>query len=116
MIGTKNIEEVVGLPASLLQAGVAGVVASLWSVPENATAYLMVKFYENFLQDPSNVAVALNKAQLWLRDVSEEDFRVWMQNSSLPLPQNDHEELLLEAFLFNKQRPYHWAAFYATGQ
>jgi CHAT domain-containing protein len=45
--GLELPEEVVGLPAGLLQAGVASVVASLWSVSDMSTALLMTKFYQN---------------------------------------------------------------------
>src|SRR6185503_8601078 len=38
--GTELPDEVVALPTGLLQAGVAGVVASLWAVPDRSTAML----------------------------------------------------------------------------
>jgi CHAT domain len=43
-IGTELPDQVV-LPAGLLQAGVAGVVASLWAVPDATTAVLMARFH-----------------------------------------------------------------------
>ena len=43
--GTELPDEVVALPTGLLQAGVAGIVASQWSVPDRATAMLMAEFY-----------------------------------------------------------------------
>jgi hypothetical protein len=39
--GTKTPDEVVSIPTSLVQAGVAGVVASLWAVNDLSTAMLM---------------------------------------------------------------------------
>ncbi len=47
----KNADEVIGLPAGLLQAGVAGVAASLWSVSDLSTMMLMVRFYEFWRKD-----------------------------------------------------------------
>ena len=46
--GTELPDEVVALPTGLLQAGVAGVVASQWSVPDRATAMLMAEFYRRW--------------------------------------------------------------------
>jgi CHAT domain-containing protein len=56
--------------------------------------------------------VALNQAQRWLRDVSEEDFRAWAEKLSLTATQ----KMYIPHFLKNKTNPYYWAAFYATGQ
>lgn len=43
--GTQLPDEVVSLPTRLLQAGVAGVAASLWSVADLSTTLLLVRFY-----------------------------------------------------------------------
>jgi CHAT domain-containing protein len=109
---TSTSDEYIGLPAGFLYAGANSVVSSLWKVQEDATAYLMIKFYENFLKDSSNTAKALNDAQRWLRDVSEEDFRAWAEKLSLTATQ----KMYIPHFLKNKTNPYYWAAFYATGQ
>ena len=66
--GTKLPDEVVGLPTGWLQAGVAGVVASLWSVNDLSTAMLMERFYRLWREDGLAPALALRQAQLWLRD------------------------------------------------
>ncbi len=60
-------DEVVGLPAGWLQAGAAGVVASLWPVSDAATVALMTKFYELHLLDGLEPGQALWLAQRWLR-------------------------------------------------
>ena len=44
--GTHLPDEVIGLPTGLTQAGVAGVVASLWSVRDRSTMLLLVRFYD----------------------------------------------------------------------
>jgi len=129
MIGTKNIEEVVGLPASLLQAGVAGVVASLWLVSDLSTALLLIRFYENFMNQPNNTARALNEAQNWLRQLTRADAETFFEEKLLP-----HIEILYRDKPETKKRvekqwkatldeggnyPFeslnHWAAFTATG-
>lgn len=63
-------EEAVGLPSGFLQAGVPGVVGTLWPVNDLSTALLMIKFYTYHLQHGLAPAKALRQAQLWLRDVT----------------------------------------------
>ena len=68
-----NPEEFVGLPATFLQLGAAGVVATLWQVDDLATALLMAKFYDLHLADKLSPPAALRRAQAWLRDATRED-------------------------------------------
>ena len=68
--GTELPDEVVSLPTGLLQAGVGGVVASMWAVPDRATAMLMTEFYRNWRWDKLTPAGALRNAQRWLRDTT----------------------------------------------
>jgi CHAT domain-containing protein len=46
--GIELLDEVVSWPSGLLQAGVAGVAASLWSVTDQRTMLLMVDFYRRW--------------------------------------------------------------------
>ena len=72
----RNPDEFVGLPATFMQAGAAGVVGSLWLVDDLATALLMAKFYDLHLGGPKGSGpkgglappTALRQAQAWLRD------------------------------------------------
>jgi len=59
-------EEVIGFPAGFLQAGLPGVVATLWPVNDQATALLAVKLYELHLGGLPPVE-ALRLTQRWLR-------------------------------------------------
>ena len=68
--GTQLPDEVVALPTGLLQAGVAGIVASQWSVPDRATAMLMAEFYRRWGSERASPAIALRGAQCWLRDTT----------------------------------------------
>lgn len=54
---------VIGLSRSLMQAGVPSVAVSLWKVPDEPTAALMVQFYRNLQQTPDK-AQALRQAML----------------------------------------------------
>ncbi len=70
MPGTELPDEVVALPTGLLQAGVAGIVASMWAVPDTATAMLMTEFYRRWRWDRLAPATALQQSQQWLRDTT----------------------------------------------
>lgn len=70
MPGTDLPDEVVALPTGLLQAGVAGVVASGWAVPDRATAMLMAEFYRGWWWERQAPVAALRSAQRWLRDTT----------------------------------------------
>ncbi len=63
-------DEVIGLPTGLLQAGVAGVVASLWSVSDLSTILLLVRFYDFWREDGTYPSKALPQAQVWVRDTT----------------------------------------------
>lgn len=78
-------EGLVGLTRGFMYAGVPRVAASLWRVPDRATARLMERFYEGLLRDGLSAAAALRRAQL---DVRAE--RRWSD-------------------------PYYWAAFVLEG-
>ncbi|NJO18351.1 MAG: CHAT domain-containing protein [Thioploca sp.] len=113
MIGMKQIEEVVGLPASLLQAGVAGVVASLWSVADITTMLLMVQFYQRWrTQYPDNPAQALRLAQQWVRDSRPSEKTAFLRTI---LPKAEADELRRKMGMANYTHPYYWAAFTCVG-
>jgi CHAT domain-containing protein len=64
----KLIDEMFGLPAGMMQAGVPGVVGSLWSVNDLSTALLMAQFYKSWRKEGKAPQEALKQAQIWLRD------------------------------------------------
>lgn len=59
-------EGLVGLTHGFLQAGAQTVVASLWQVPDTATAVLMREFYRHLIVDRHSPATALKKAQQYV--------------------------------------------------
>ena len=79
-------EGLVGLSRGFLDAGARNVVASLWQVPDRATAELMTAFYRAFLERGAAPAAALREAQLAVRAR-----RGWSE-------------------------PYHWASFILIGE
>ena len=58
-------EGLIGLTQGFMAAGARSLVASLWQVPDRATAELMAQFYGYLLNDGLRPAEALRKAQLW---------------------------------------------------
>jgi len=79
-------DEVTGLFAGFLQAGVPSVIGTLWSVDDQSTALLMTRFYELYLHGdvqiglpPQPIARALGLAQCWLRDLTNNDLLVYLQ-------------------------------------
>jgi CHAT domain-containing protein len=59
LVGTWLTDESVGLPTAFLSAGAAGVVGSLWSVPDASTAVLMAEFYRIWRTEPVDPWIAL---------------------------------------------------------
>jgi CHAT domain-containing protein len=120
--GTNLPDEVIGLPAGLLQAGAAGVVGSLWSVNDLSTAMLMERFYRLWREDGLEPALALREAQRWLRDTTNwekaEYFQADAQLARMPASvareffanraARDRDQL-------NFSHPFWWAAFSFTG-
>jgi CHAT domain-containing protein len=103
LIGSKNLDEVISLPTGLLQAGVAGVIASLWSVTDQSTMALLVKFYGLWDEQQLTFNEALRQAQIWLRDSTEGEI-ARLVGFRTHTPQD-------RPFI----HPYYWSAFTYTG-
>jgi CHAT domain-containing protein/Flp pilus assembly protein TadD len=121
------IDEFVGLASGFLAAGTINVVSSLWQVNDVSTAFLIIRFYENLRTCPT-VAIALNQAQKWLRNLTSEQFEIVLSQfkpqideilAQLPTPRRRIAEASLrqtcDRKLYPFANPYYWAAFTATG-
>ncbi|MEL7354112.1 MAG: CHAT domain-containing protein [Cyanobacteria bacterium J06560_5] len=71
--GTTLPDEVISLPTGLLQAGFAGVAASLWAVEDISTTMLMFRFYELWRLKNLEPSEALRRAQQWLRNTTNRE-------------------------------------------
>jgi CHAT domain-containing protein len=71
LAGTDLPDEVISLPAALLQAGMTGVVATQWAVTGLPAALLSARFYEHCRGDGWSVPAALAGAQRWVRDSTD---------------------------------------------
>jgi CHAT domain-containing protein len=102
--GVENADEAISLPTGLLQAGVAGTVASLWAVSDLSTRLLLVKFYELWREEKLPPDQALHQAQIWLRDSTDGEKEDFFPDF-IALDRSDR----------SFAHPYHWAAFSYTG-
>jgi len=114
-------DEYIGITNVFLVAGTPAVIISLWEVNAVSTAFLMIEFYHN-LHASLTVAEALNKAQLWLRDVTKVELEQWIEDKQLPLDEDSDEQVELDQLLYKLsptdkpfQLPYYWAGFCAVG-
>jgi CHAT domain-containing protein len=73
VIGLPLVDEVIGLPAGFLQAGVAGVIGTSWEVGDESAALLVRRFFDTW--GGERPAAALRAAQRWLRDSTNADKR-----------------------------------------
>ncbi|MBP0009620.1 CHAT domain-containing tetratricopeptide repeat protein [Roseofilum sp. Belize Diploria] len=79
-------EGLIGLTRGFMYAGAPRLVVSLWSVDDQATAKLMIDFYQTLLAEGKSPSQALREAQLKMWETSQ-----WWQ-------------------------PYYWAAFTLQGE
>ncbi|MGC4806417.1 CHAT domain-containing protein [Micromonospora sp. DT233] len=119
-------DEVISLPAGLIQAGVAGVLASMWPVDDHATALFMTEFYRRWrADDRRSPADALAGTQRWLRDATpgevEQRWAAALDAGEPWLPAEVAGALLPQLFRSGSadSRPWSapavWAAFAFTG-
>ena len=108
--GIGNADESISLPTGLLQAGVAAIIAALWSVSDLSTTMLLTRFYDLWRKDNLEQAVALCQAQQWLRDTTSQQKAKYFQPTNPDLFQ---DLILLPPDYFS--HPFHWAAFSYVG-
>ena len=110
LISIKNADEAISLPTGLLQAGVAAVIASLWSVSDLSTMVLLARFYNLWCRDKLEPAIALLQAQRWVRDTTSQQKAKYFQTTD---PNLFQDLILLPSDYF--AHPFHWAAFSYVG-
>jgi len=117
-------DEYIGIPAGFLYAGARTVVSSLWAVSDVSTTLLLIKFYQNLMNNTDNNANALNDAQRWLRQLTCAEANTFFEKNLLPHVLKGLEKSTVarwQKFLNeqdNKQpfkNPNYWAAFVVTG-
>jgi CHAT domain-containing protein/tetratricopeptide (TPR) repeat protein len=77
---TQMPEEAVSVATVLTAKGAACVVASLWPVRDDTTALMMIRLYEEILKQDLRPPEALRRAQLWLRDLTDQELDAFLQS------------------------------------
>jgi len=115
-------DEFIGLPATFLQAGSAGVIGSLWPVDDTSTALIMMKFYDFYLAKNLEPALAVRRAQLWLREATRPQIDAFLtemvQSARLSSPQASMLRKSLTSGTADEKpyaHPFYWAAFQFYG-
>jgi CHAT domain-containing protein len=125
LTGTKLADEAISLPTGLLQAGVAGVAASLWSVSDLSTMMLLTRFYDLWRIEDLEIDQALRQAQQWVRDTTNGE-KVAYFKAAIPELAGVKLPSSIASFLYQSVRlsnpkardfahPFHWAAFQYLG-
>ncbi|MEM9772413.1 MAG: CHAT domain-containing protein [Cyanobacteria bacterium P01_D01_bin.73] len=111
--GLELADEAIGLPTGLLQAGVAGVLASLWSVDDRSTALLVEAFYHFWRTEKLEPPEALRKAQQYLRDSTAAELKAGIQANRDG--RGDRKVLAVGGKKLSErlqyEHPFYWAGF-----
>jgi len=125
LAGIELADEAISLPTGLLQAGVAGVAASLWSVSDLSTMMLLTRFYDLWRIEGLEIDQALRQAQQWVRDTTNGE-KVAYFKAAIPELVGAKLPGSIASFLYQSVRlanpkardfahPFHWAAFQYVG-
>jgi len=117
-------DEAIGLPAGFLQAGVPGVVSTLWPVNDISSAVLVAEFYRLLIRQRLAPAEALGRAQRYVRDSTPRELGLaeWFDRAYSQSGGADAAAFELAAAYradpdadppFN--HPFYWAGFTYTG-
>ncbi len=116
LLSSQLTDEYVGLVSGFLHAGSPSVVSSFWCVDDVATAFLSIKFYQEFTPE-TTVAKALKSAQNWVKTRTKSDLLAWCADClKMTEDEMDEMEYLLmdyDDIPFADMR--YWLAFFASG-
>lgn len=116
VINVALANEVISLNTGFLQAGAAGIIGSLWSVPDASTAMLMEHFYTSWRQAGKQPAEALRQAQLSIRNTTNSDIiRDFPEFLDTVKPPLSDKARVLWGTARRYSHPYYWAAFTYLG-
>jgi CHAT domain-containing protein/tetratricopeptide (TPR) repeat protein len=112
---SRNPDEFIGLPMGFMQAGVAGVISSLWPVDDRSTSLLMERFYVNHLDNDMSPTKALQEAQVWIRNLTRGELLALLEkkNEAHDVRRTIRRGGLKDDRIY--EDPYYWAAFTVNG-
>jgi CHAT domain-containing protein len=116
--GLELPDEVESLPGGMMQAGIPGVVGSLWSVNDLSTAMLITLFYDFWREKQLPAPEALRQAQIWLRDLAQDEEKLTALETTaagVRLSADQADALYKLGTLRDFSHPFYWAAFTYTG-
>jgi CHAT domain-containing protein len=112
LINLRHMNEMIGLPAGLLEAGVPGVVATGWLIEARTSEALAKAFFRSHLLARRAPAEALREAQLEMLALTgsppdSKGLQLTACEATRSATEQDH--------LSNLAAPFYWAAFSFTG-
>jgi CHAT domain-containing protein len=127
------IDEYVGLVSGFLAAGATYVISTLWTVDDMSSSLLMIQFHQFLRKERLCPALALAKAQKWLKKLTHQTLSEWYRDLGDELDTIDQGCSSAEHFwdlareaqttFENTGRidplyahPYYWAGFTITGR
>ncbi|AFY38783.1 Tetratricopeptide TPR_1 repeat-containing protein [[Leptolyngbya] sp. PCC 7376] len=122
------IDEFVGFSAAFLYHRTRYILSTLWTVPENSAAIMMIEFYRRLLSNADvTPATALQQTQTWLAAATNTDLADWYENWATEFDghwEDDKFTIILRRRItklreqpdkIQYSNPYHWAGFTITG-
>jgi len=114
-------DEAIGFPSGFIQAGVPGIISTLWPVADISTALLLMCFYHYYLIDNLPPAQALQQAQRWLCALTAQEvadscqifYEKYHKKNKQIYRAIRHYRTKGEQRVF--AHPYYWAGFVFSG-
>ncbi|MEN3615630.1 CHAT domain-containing protein [Plantactinospora sp. ZYX-F-223] len=106
--------ELIGMPAALIQARVAGVVAPLWAIDDESAALTAIRFHFLWRAEGLRPAQALRHAQIWVRDSTNAEKADLADLIGRRRPAGPGAQRLWDSAREHRA-VIHWGAFFYTG-
>jgi len=109
-------------PNALFQVGALGTIASIWPVNDEASALLMMKFYDEHLTNKKTPSKALKDSQNWLATSTAAELKKYIHSKTEIINNSSNNTTSLHNYLDNHEdqetpfsNPIDWAGFLHFG-